>query len=219
MHDEVARVLGPRGEVVLLRRGLETLELRVNGVFVMDTAQTETEEEQAALALDLVASPARVLVGGLGLGFTTRRVLTDERVREVVVVEIEEAVITWLRDGTVPHGPALLADPRVQVVCADVAAFLTCVAPGSFNLVLLDVDNGPGHLVHESNAQVYGSELLSRTRDALTPGGTAAVWSADPAPVLLSAMESVFGSAEEHGFDVRLQARDEHYYLYVARLG
>ena len=122
---EVARAESERGELVLRQRtepdGSTTLELRANGVFVMDTRETSSERALAREALARHEAPGSVLVGGLGLGFTLAEVLADPRVRRVVVAEIEPALVGWLRDGTVPHGPALLADPRVEVRVADVA--------------------------------------------------------------------------------------------------
>src|SRR3954447_530495 len=162
-YVEVARAESERGELVLRRRleerAADALELRVNGVFVMDTKETTSETELAAAALDLVDDPRRVVVGGLGLGFTTQRVLADPRVEQVQVVELESALIGWMRDGTVPHGPALLADRRLQVVEADIVQAVA-EAHATYDLVLLDVDNGPGHLVHPANEVVYQPEFL-----------------------------------------------------------
>ena len=76
-----------------------------------------------------------------------------------------------MRDGTIPHGPALLADERVTVVVADVAVALAEAAPASYDLVLLDVDNGPGYLVHDANAALYRAPFLETARAALRPGG------------------------------------------------
>ena len=217
---EIARAETERGELVLRRRTSDTaadvLELRVNGVFVMDTLETTSEIELAAQALDLVDEPTTVLIGGLGLGFTLQRVLADARVERAVVVEIEEPLIEWMRDGTVPHGPGILADARAAVVNADIAMAIA-EARSTYDLVLLDVDNGPGYLVHEGNEQVYESEFLGRCRDLLSPGGVLVVWSANAAPDLLSAMRDVFGEAEEQAHDVLLQDRPEQYFLYLAR--
>jgi spermidine synthase len=214
----MARAESERGEVVLRRRtsgtAADVIELRVNGVFVMDTLETTSEIELAARALELVEQPSTVLVGGLGLGFTLQRVLADPRVERAVVVEIEEALIRWMRDGTVPHGPAVLADTRVTVLNADMAI---AEARSTYDLVLLDVDNGPGYLVHEGNEAVYEAELLGRCRDLLSPGGVLVVWSANPAPALLRAMREVFGHAEEQAHSVLLQDRPEEYFLYLAR--
>jgi spermidine synthase len=221
-YVEVARAETERGEVVLRRRvedrAADVLELRVNGVFVMDTKETSTEVELAAIALDLVEDPRRVVIGGLGLGYTAQRVLADPRVELVQVVELESALIGWMRDGTIPHGPGLLADKRLHLVDADIVQAVE-EAMSTYDLVLLDVDNGPGHLVHESNAAVYQREFLASTRAVLDPGGALVVWSADPAPDLAPAMESVFGNCVEHRYDVLLQERPEQYLLYLSRRG
>ena len=219
-YVEVARAESERGEVVLRRRvedrAADALELRVNGVFVMDTKETGSEVELAAAALDLVDDPRRVVVGGLGLGFTTQRVLADHRVEDVRVVEIEGALIGWMRDGTIPHGPALLADKRLRIVDADIVQAVA-EALSTYDLVLLDVDNGPGYLVHESNEAVYQREFLVATRKIIDPGGALVIWSANPAPELAELMESVFSNCTEHRYDVLLQERPEEYLLYLSR--
>jgi spermidine synthase len=206
--------------VVLRRRssaaGADVLELRVNGVFVMDTLETTSEIELAAQALALVDEPRSVVIGGLGLGFTLQRVLADPRVQRAVVVEIEEPLVQWMREGTVPHGPAILADQRVTIVNADIAMAIA-EARSTYDLVLLDVDNGPGYLVHEANEAVYEEQFLRRCRDLLSPGGVLVVWSGNAAPGLLDALREVFGAAEEQRHDVLLQDRPEAYYLYLAR--
>lgn len=217
---EIARAETERGELVLRRRtsatAADVLELRVNGVFVMDTLETTSEIELAAQALDLVDDPRSVLIGGLGLGFTLQRVLADIRVERAVVVEIEEPLIDWMRNGTVPHGPAILADARATIVNADIAMAIA-EARSTYDLVLLDVDNGPGYLVHEANEQVYESGFLRRCHDLLSPGGVLVVWSANAAPGLLTAMREVFDRTEEQAHDVLLQDRPEQYFLYLAR--
>ena len=221
-YVEVARVESERGELVLRQReetdGSTTLELRANGVFVMDTRETSSERALARQALGRHSEPSSVLVGGLGLGFTLTEVLADERVRRVVVVEIEPALVGWLRDGTVPHGPPILADGRVDVVVGDVRGAIEDARKGGFDLVLLDVDNGPGYLVHAANAELYGRDLLEATRRALAAGGLAAIWSAAHDQDLDDLLREVFGNAEASAYDVDLQGRAEHYWLHLARV-
>jgi spermidine synthase len=231
-YIELARAETERGEVVLRERrdtdGPDSeddsagragavVELRVNGVFVMDTLQTGSEQGLATAALAQVEHPRAVLVGGLGLGFTAHEVLADRRVERLVVVEIEEALVGWMRDGTVPHGPAFLADERLGVVIADIRQAIHEAAPASYDLVLLDVDNGPGFLVYDENAAVYERGFLEVVRGALRPGGAVLVWSAGEAPALQRELAAVFGSATPIPFEVRLQSRDEQYWLYLAR--
>ncbi len=213
---EVARVESERGELVLRRRDGDVLELRANGVFVMDTAETSSERALAREALARHERPEVVLVGGLGLGFTLAGVLADDRVRRVVVVEIEPALVGWLRDGTVPHGPALLGDERVEVLVGDVAEAIAAADDAAYDLVLLDVDNGPGYLVHDANSALYGPALLGTTRRVLRVGGLCVVWSAAQDQALQDAMSEVFGNAEAAAYDVDLQGRAEHYWLYLA---
>ena len=219
--EEVARAESERGEIVLLRRDTGALELRVNGVFVMDTVETSTEQALAEAALAVVDEPRGVLVGGLGLGFTAHAVLADPRVEKVAVVEIEDAIVGWMRDATVPHGPAFLADERLTIVVADVRAAVAEATPASYDLVLLDVDNGPGYLVHDSNAEVYAVPFLRQLHDLLhdllRPGGALVVWSAAPDRALGEAVEQVFGAVAPVPFDVQLQGRAEQYWLYQAR--
>ena len=116
-----------------------------------------------------------------------------------------------------PHGPGFLADERLTVVAADIRQAVHEAAPGSYDLVLLDVDNGPGFLVYDENAAVYEAEFLHVVRGALRPGGAVVVWSASQSPALQRELTEVFGSATPIPFDVRLQRRDEQYWLYLAR--
>jgi spermidine synthase len=221
-YVDVARASSPRGEVVLRERrdpdaATSVLELRVNGVFVMDTRETRSEQGLATAALALVEDPRAVVVAGLGLGFTAHEVLTDQRVERLVVVEIEEALVGWMRDGTVPHGPAFLADERVRVVTADIRQAMAEAPPASYDLVLLDVDNGPGFLVYEENAGLYQADFLRTVADVLRPGGAVVVWSAAEAPGLADELAAVFGAATPVPFEVQLQGREERYWLYLAR--
>jgi spermidine synthase len=222
-YDEVARSESERGELVLRRRqeddGPTVLELRANGVFVMDTAEHASEQALADAALAVVDRPRRVLVGGLGLGFTLDRVLGDRRVEECDVVEIEPALVEWMRDGTIPHGRQLLADRRARVIVADVATAITEAGPASYDVVLLDVDNGPGQLVHEANEALYDSPFLRIVHDRLTDGGALVVWSAHRASDLTGTLGQVFADVTERAVDVRLQDRDEQYWLYAAHRG
>jgi spermidine synthase len=224
-YTEVARAESPRGEIVLRERrdpdagpnSSVVLELRVNGVFVMDTFETSSEKGLATAALKRVENPRNVVIGGLGLGFTVHEVLADTRVEKLVVVEIEDALVQWMRDGTVPHGPSYLADERVTVMTADIRIAMAEAAPAAYDLVLLDVDNGPGFLVYDENESIYQREFLQQVKEALRPGGALVIWSAAESPTLQAEMEQVFDESVAVPYDVTLQSRDEHYWIYLAR--
>jgi spermidine synthase len=227
-YVEVARAESARGEVVLRERrdphdpeGTRVLELRVNGVFVMDTLETTTERQLAAAALARVDEPRSVVIGGLGLGFTLHEVLADSRVETVAVVEIEDALVRWMRDGTVPHGPSFLADERLRVVTADIRTAMAEATPAAYDLVLLDVDNGPGYLVYADNAEIYEETFLAQVAAALRPGGSLVVWSADESADLARSMEAVFGNCAPIPYDVTLvpgggRSREERYWIYLS---
>ncbi|MBG6097991.1 spermidine synthase [Nocardioides luteus] len=203
------------GGLVLKHRADGHLELRANGIFVMDTRETSTEKALATRALGLHPQPRHVLIGGLGLGFTLEAVLADPRVEAVTVVEIEPRLVEWMRAGRIPHGPGLLADERVHVEVADVAVVLRESRPETYDVVLLDVDNGPGYLVHDANGALYEAPALADARRATTPGGSVVVWSAAEAPALLEVMAQVFDDAEALSYPVDLQGHSETYWLYV----
>lgn len=208
------RSRSPRGEVVLRDRADGSQDLRVNGVFVMDSAGAGSEQALASVALAAVSAPSRVLVAGLGLGATLRAVLGDRRVQQVCLVELEPALVDWVRADRVPGGAALLADPRVDVLVGDVTAALD-EPVDAYDVVLLDVDNGPDHLVHDVNAGLYETAFLGRCAAALRRGGVLAVWSMSESAALTEAMRGVLAAVRAVACPVRLGERDETYWLYL----
>jgi spermidine synthase len=172
--ERLATVDTPRGELVLRRHG-DVLELISNGTFLMDTSSGASERAMAALALDAAIGGARVLVAGLGFGFTLAATL-DFDVREVVLVELEPDVIAW-NEQWWPLGREALHDPRVQLVVDDFAGYLRHTED-VFDAVLVDVDNGPGWTVTRSNDDLYLG-LLGDLRRIVHPAtGCLCVWSA-----------------------------------------
>jgi spermidine synthase len=205
-------------ELALLRRG-NVLELVVDGVFAMDTEHTETERALATLTLEqLGGDDLRIVVGGLGLGYTTATLLADPRVSRVDVVELHAPIVTWLREGLVPATRGLLDDPRVRVTVADVADAVPALPPASVDALLLDVDNGPGFLVHPANTRVYGAPFLAVAARALRAGGVLGVWSAEASAELSLVLERICGSCEEVLLDVVREGRTFTYAVYLARV-
>jgi spermidine synthase len=224
----VARAESERGEVVLRRRPAEpdstgqgefVHELRVNGVTVLDTSTTTSERRLATATLARLDRPARVLVGGLGLGFTVQVLLDDRRVDRIDVVELEPAVVDWMNRDLVPETADVIRSTRVHVRLGDVRRVVADAAPGSFDAVLLDVDNGPGFLVYPDNARVYSDDFLSVCARALRPAGALAVWSSTPAPALRDALERTVGACQQVETATGLGSREATYHVYVALSG
>jgi spermidine synthase len=182
----------PIGEVSLRRRldpttGLDVFEVKLGEEFLMSSLFTAAEVEVARLALArLAGSGVVVAVGGLGLGYTAREVLADERVSELVVVELLEPVIAWHQQGLVPLGPVLTADPRCRLVEGDFFAMTDDSgydpeAPHRvFDAVIVDIDHSPAHLLAGDSAGFYGVEGTRRLAQHLRPGGVFSLWSNDP---------------------------------------
>lgn len=178
----VERTEGPHGEVVLRRRG-ETYEIIANGTFLMDTSDGRSERllvDAALGALPAGRRGARVLIGGLGVGFSLVRAVEEPRWGAIAVVEREAAVVRWHREGPLAaHSRGALADPRVRVVEGDLVAYLRTTAD-TYDALCLDIDNGPDWTVTENNGSLYSPSGLAACLERLGPGGVLAVWSARP---------------------------------------
>ncbi len=174
----------PDGTVLALYRHDGAYSIRVGGVELMSTRRHRSEDRLAELACaPLAHTPgARVLIGGLGLGFTLRAALgllaADAR---VVVAELVAGVIAWNRTPEYGLAGAALDDPRVTLRHADVAELLR-EGPGAYDAVLLDVDNGAAAFTTAGNAALYGDAGVRAAAAALRPGGRLAYWSADDDP-------------------------------------
>jgi spermidine synthase len=196
------------------RRDDGSIELRVNGVFVMDDVETTSEELLGRAVLELGAK--EVLVGGLGLGHTVRTLLGSPDVRRVLVAELHGEIVGWMRDGTIP-GADLLADSRSEVVVDDVRAVVSAQPAASLDAIVLDVDNGPDFLVHDANAEVYSAPFLATCAKRLRPGGAVCIWSmADSAP-LRDAMSAQLTDVRAAAVPVTLQRRAENYWIFTGR--
>ena len=212
-----------RGEVVLRRRvvdGAVVHELITNGTFAMDSRETHTEELLADHAA--VRPGARVLVGGLGLGYTARALL-ETSVAHLVVVEIEPCLVGWAREGVTPTLAAVAADPRVELRVDDVHRVLTGPTPGpgpacGWDAVVLDVDNGPDFLIHAANERIYAAEALRRALALLASGGSLVLWSHAPHPVLRARLDQLAGSGDrvtEHLHRIQREGREFTYAVYT----
>ena len=178
----VERAAGIGGELVLRRDGAH-YEIISNGVFLMDTrGGGRSERLLVRAAAQPPARPSRLLIGGLGVGFSLAEALALPGVTHVTVVEREPAVIAWHAGELRPFSRGALDDPRVTVERADLLDYLAGPHGGRFDAICLDIDNGPDWTVTPGNARLYGPDGLDMLTGRLAPGGTLAVWSAGAAP-------------------------------------
>ena len=215
----VARHSGPRGEVVLRHRsgaGPDVDELIVNGVFAMDSSETSTERALADVALN-GNGRGRVLLGGLGLGYTATQLLAAN-VDHLDVVEIEECLVEWAYAGLTATLAAVANDPRATLHTADVTAVLAGRRQGPqgpWNAIVLDVDNGPDFLIHGANSALYSQPSLAAAYAQLAGGGTLAIWCQGPAPELLATLRQISATAGPHVFQRVRQGRQLSSVIYT----
>ena len=204
----VERTTAPDGvELVLARRGEEWV-VRAAGRVLISSRVHGSEEALATLALERwrALAPARdaagrggvtALLGGLGLGFTLRALLDGLPVRaRVIVAELVPALVSWNRGLLADLARRPLEDERVRLQVGDVASRIA-EAERAFDLVLLDVDNGPAPLAHRANDGLYGEEGVAACHRALRAGGVLAVWSAGPDARYLDRLRRTGFAAEE----------------------
>ena len=179
----LATAPAPGGHTLrLLRRGDEFSIRLDGGNELMNSRLGGSEQALATLTLDRLAGrPApRVLIGGLGMGFTLRAAQEvappDAR---LIVSEIVPDLIKWADQHMAAVFGDCLADPRVEVRLGNVLAEISAVE-GAFDAILLDVDNGPDGLTRADNDALYEEAGLRTARRALVPGGILSVWSAAP---------------------------------------
>ncbi len=215
----IARHAGPRGEVVLRRRlgaGTPVEELIINGAFAMDSSEGSSERLLGELALPS-GRARRVLVAGLGLGYTVAAIAAKE-VDVIDVVEIEQCLIAWADQGLTAILAAVSSDPRVRLHAADVRRVLAGLSDelaGPWDAIVLDVDNGPDFLIHEGNRALYAETGLRAAYSRLTPAGTLAIWCQSATPDLRVVLERIAPSAREHIVEVTRGERSFQYAIYT----
>ncbi|WP_300008299.1 spermidine synthase [Pseudonocardia sp.] len=202
----------PLGAISLRRRrepslGIDVYEAKLGDEFLMSSLFTVAEVELARLGLAATSGgDLDVVVGGLGLGYTAQATLQDPAVRSVVVVEALGEVVGWHERALLPDTAGLAADPRVRLQCGDFFA-MSDSGPGfdpdrpgrRFDVVLLDIDHTPQHVLHPSHAAFYSARGLRRLTHHLHPGGVFALWSdAPPDPGFEELLAEVFGRCESH---------------------
>jgi len=220
-QEIIGRALTSEGAELVLycRAGIYTI--RVDGQELMTSRAHGSERELARLGCAELGrcSVPRVLVGGLGMGFTVRAALDCLPPKAAVVVaEVIPEVVEWCRGPLAGLAGIPLEDPRVTVRVADVWALLGGdEAP--YDVVLLDVDNGPVALSLSSNRRLYGSGGLLRIRERLRPGGVLALWSASPDRGFEKRLRQAGLTVRTEEVPVRRGRPELRHVVYVARMG
>ncbi len=195
--------------------------ITLNGQGLMRSKASASEKQLGKLGVDQLEQgvAARVLIGGLGLGFTLRSVLESVDCEAIVeVVELIPDVIKWNREYLKQLNGALLEDQRVEIRTADVARVIQNAEPKTYDAILLDIDNGPIAMVARKNSALYSTSGIRSIQSALKTRGRAVFWSA-------TQDENFEARLRKEGFKVNTVPAKVHekskrasYWLYVADL-
>lgn len=197
----------PMGDLFLRRRveptlGVDVYEVKLGDEYLMSSLFTEAEEQLAHLGLAAVSGgDLRVLVGGLGLGYTAVAALSHPSVASLVVVDALPAVIDWHERGLLPVSARLTGDSRTRLVLGDFFALMRGPAndDARYDAILLDVDHSPRHQLNPSHADLYTRDGLARLATHLRADGVFALWSDDPPDdEFLVDLATVFATTEAH---------------------
>lgn len=197
IHLDTAQIPGG-GELRLMQRG-DDFSIMSGSIELMNSRLYGSEAALADLACaKLAGGPSpRLLIGGLGMGFTLRTALTQlPKDARVTVAELVPQVVDWARGPLAGLFGDCLDDPRVTVAMGDVAQLLRDASP-PYDAILMDVDNGPDGLNRDANDSLYSVSGLAMTRRAVRHGGVLAVWSAGPDPAFMGRMRRSGFAVEE----------------------
>ncbi len=188
--ERLAEARTPNGTLLVLYRHDGAYLINADGVELMSTRRHRSEDRLAEVACAPLREvpQVRVLIGGLGLGFTLRAALRELREdAEIVVAELLAEVIAWNQEPEYGLSNEAMADPRVRVVHDDVINVLRA-SPGAFDAIMLDTDNGPDGMLMSENAALYGAHGIKLTVAALRAGGSIVYWSVGDDPKFAGAL-------------------------------
>jgi spermidine synthase len=234
MFEELDYRPTPIGALSLRRRRdlisqEDIYEIILGDAYLMSSRFTVAEEELSRLGLAASnGDKLHIVVGGLGLGYTARAALEDDRVASLLVIDALEPVIDWHEQGLLPVGRELSADNRCRYqlgdffdLAASEEGFDPKQSSRKYDAILVDIDHSPTNVLDPKNTAFYQEDGLKQLAAHLTPGGVFALWSNDaPDAGFEAVMRSVFSSLNSHvvPFKSPLNDVEETNTVYVARL-
>ena len=209
------------GETLRLKRRGSEYSIMLGSNELMNSRLFGSEEALATLTLEKLGNrkSPRILIGGLGMGFTLRAALAavDDGAR-ITVAELVPAVIAWARGPMAELHAGTLDDLRVTILQGDVGAAIRSANAG-YDAILLDVDNGPDGLSRPGNDTLYGAKGLGEAKRSLAPGGVLAIWSSHPDPRFTQRLKQAGFAAEEKPVRARGKSGARHMIWLATRPG
>lgn len=192
----------------------------LNGQQLMNSRASASEHEMARLACEGLREKAhpRILIGGLGLGFTLKGVLDQVGPGAIVhTVELIPEIVSWNREYLESVNLGVLDDPRVTITEGDVYEVIARSSQTPYDAIILDVDNGPVAFVLEENRRIYRERGVKRIINALTPEGVVAVWSAGKDRSFADRLFKAGLKVDVVGLKAYAKATRDSYYVFLGR--
>ena len=213
----LAETLSPDGTLIKLTRRGDEYFILADGLTLMSNRAHNSEDALARLSCQrarALNNPG-VLIGGLGMGFTLRATLDLlSPAANVVVAELVPEVVEWNRGPLGPLAGNPLNDQRVRVDVANVADILNS-SSAQFDVVILDVDNGPAAFTAEKNSALYTHDGITGIHRALNPGGVLAVWAARQDPTFVQRLRNAGFAAQAHHVRGHTNNRGPRHTIYI----
>lgn len=222
-YEDLGEARMDGGETLSLHKRDSEFFLKYNGNELMSTNHTYSEQLLSEIGCKHLMgssenkpSHPKVLIGGLGLGFTLKRAL--EMVGSPATVEVAELMaplIEWNRTFMVEYNGPLLEDPRTLITQGDLFDILSKKANASYDALLLDIDNTPDDLITAGNSRLYTPNFLNKIMQVLTPGGKVSYWLSEPAPKFKKLLEQSGFDVESYPAKQRENSRRAIHCIYV----
>lgn len=211
LPEVIERASTKNGEIQLQKRN-EDYEIIFNGTFLMATYNGYSEQLLVSSAIKAALFPKKILIGGLGVGFSLGEALNYKEIKEITVVEIEPKIIEWNKKYLAKFSNNGLDDPRVKIVNDDLIDWMSKTTE-KYDVICLDIDNGPCWTVLEQNSRLYSCEGLRGLTKLLNTNGAISFWSASKSPVFERRLRSFFKNIDV--YPVTLDGKNPDY-IYVA---
>lgn len=214
----------PDGTIYSLHKHDGKIYLKYNGFELMSTAFTYSEQQLAEVGCQhiLEGKPTRpsrpkVLIGGLGLGFTLKRTLElVGKPASVDVAELMPPLIEWNRTHLVDYNGPLLEDPRTRIIQGDLYDIISGQSSETYDALLLDIDNTPDDLITAGNSRLYSPEFLQKLKNVIKPQGTIAYWLSEPAPKFRKLLLKTGFQVEEFASKQHARSKRSRHCIYLA---
>jgi len=212
----IETVFSPRG-VFKLKKNQKKYEVYAGGTLLFGTIEKISCRQLAKKTLNFHPLPENVLIGGLGMGFTLQQVLKNPEVKQVDVIEIEPQIKKWNNQFFSKQNGQALNDPRTRVIITDIIDYFKHPLRDDYDLIIIDIDNGPGNTIHPDNTYLYCVEMLKIIAELLQsrkPKGLVGIWSTTKEKWFSNRLNSIFKRTKEKLiFDPHKNSSPDYVYL------